>query len=151
MISQTPVAEDEQKPEETPAPAAPVLGTNIEGTGGPDAFGLSGGGGSGGGTRIARHSSGSRWGWYAASVQRSIGEALRRNDVTRTASFTLEVRIWADLTGRVSRAQLAGSTGDPRVDAAIRDDVLSGLRLAEAPPRDMPLPIVLRLSARRPD
>ncbi|MBS0631605.1 MAG: hypothetical protein JSS11_06800 [Verrucomicrobia bacterium] len=150
MISQTPVADDEQKPEEAPAPAAAEVGTNITGTGGPDAFGLSGGG-SGGGTRIARRSSGSRWGWYAASVQRSIGEALRRNDVTRTASFTLEIRIWADLTGRIARAQLAGTTGDPRLDAAIRDDVLTGLRLGEAPPRDMPLPIVLRLSARRPD
>lgn len=151
MISQTPVADDEQKPEEAPAPAAPDVGTNITGTGGPDAFGLSGGGVSGGGTKIARRSSGSRWGWYAASVQRSIGEALRRNAVTRGASFTLEVRIWADLTGRIARAQLAGTTGDAKVDAAVRDDVLTGLRLTEAPPRDMPLPIVLRLSAQRPN
>jgi hypothetical protein len=46
---------------------------------------------------------------------------------------------------------LAGSTGHPVVDAAIKEEVLTGLQLEEPPPADMPLPIVIRLTARRPN
>jgi outer membrane biosynthesis protein TonB len=152
MIEQTPIENEEPKPEEAPAPAAPSLGTNIQGTGGPDAFGLSGNsrgtvlGGSGGARSAA-----SRWGWYAGRVQNTVSDALRKNERTREASFRVEVRVWADLTGRIARAQLAGSTGDTALDEAIQRDVLMGLQLAEPPPDGMPMPIVMRLTARRPN
>ena len=35
--------------------------------------------------------------------------------------------------------------------AAIKDEVLAGLQLREPPPEDMPVPIVMRLNARRPN
>jgi len=60
------------------------------------------------------------------------------------------VRIWPDNTGRITRATLASSTGDAALDAALRDDVLSGLQLSEPPPADMPLPIVMQLTAKKP-
>ena len=44
---------------------------------------------------------------------------------------------------------MAGSTGDPSLDSAIRDEVLNGLQL-QPPPLGMPIPITLRLAARRP-
>jgi hypothetical protein len=53
--------------------------------------------------------------------------------------------------GRIARAELAGSTGDPAVDAAIKNQVLTGLQLQEAPPSGMPLPIVMRITERRPN
>ena len=52
---------------------------------------------------------------------------------------------------RVTRASLVSSTGDPAVDAAIKADVLTGLQLDAPPPEGMPLPIVMRLTARRPN
>jgi len=147
MIEQTPL-EDEAKPE--PVDQSPSLGTNIQGSGAPDAFGLSGhgngmlGGGTGG-------RSGSRFGWYANEVVSSVGDALRQNPHTRSANFNVKVRIWSDDTGRVVRVKLAGTTGDAGVDDAIQNEVLKGFQLKEPPPDGMPMPIVMRLSARRPD
>lgn len=151
MLEQAPVDDSEAKPDEAPAAPSADLGTGIKGDGGADAFGLSaskGGSFLGGGTP---RSGGSRYGWYASGVQATLSEALRRNPRTRDASFRIEVRIWPDLTGRIARATLHGSTGDAAVDAALKNEVLTGLQLREAPPEGMPLPIVLRLSARRPN
>jgi TonB family protein len=151
MIEQTPIENEEQKPDEAPAPAAASLGTNIQGSGGPDAFGLSGNGRGtvlGGGPARA---TASRWGWYAGHVQSSISDALRKNPRTREASFRVEVRVWADLTGRITRATLGESTGNAALDEAIKADVLTGLQLPEPPPDGMPMPIVMRLTARRPN
>ncbi len=103
-------------------------------------------GGGGGGKR-----GGSKWGWYAAQVQSAIAEALRKNATTREANFQIQVRVWPDLTGRVTRAQLVGSTGNAALDAALKSDILTGLQLKEPPPQDLPLPIVMRLTARRPN
>lgn len=151
MVEQMPVDSNEAKPDDSHATPAPDLGTSIAGSGGPDAFGLGSNRGGGvvgvGGNR----GSGSRFGWYAAQVQSTIADALRKNPKTREASFRLEVRVWPDLTGRVTRATLVGTTGDTAIDAAIKADVLTGLQLKEPPPQDLPLPIVLRLTARRPN
>jgi periplasmic protein TonB len=160
MIEQKQMVEPETKPlhpDEKPkennkkqAPPGP-LGVNAKGEGRGDAFGLVGrpggngllnGGGDGGGTRF---------GWYAAQVQSRIEEALRQNSKTKTASISgVRIRIWADNTARVTRAQLVGSTGDPSLDSAITNEVLNGLQLKEPPPSDMPMPIVLRVTAHRP-
>jgi outer membrane biosynthesis protein TonB len=146
MIAQEPVAEDEAppEPEATEAPS-----TGIVGDGPPDGFGLKAGSGSRFGSGGGGGRRGSRWGWYAGQVQTTIADALRQNPKTRVAAMTVEAKIWTDRGGRVTRAQLARTTGDPGLDEAIRSDVLVGLQLREPPPADMPMPIHLRLSARR--
>lgn len=154
MIEQAPVVAEEPRPA-PPAPAdepPPDLGTNIRGDGPADGFGLSGqpgaGGGAGRGIGGGGGGASSRWGWYASKVQRSIGDALRRNPRTREALLNHKVRVWPDRTGRIARAKLESSTGDAALDAAITA-ALSGIQLGEAPPADMPSPILLRISARR--
>ncbi|RYI12699.1 MAG: hypothetical protein EON48_13020 [Acetobacteraceae bacterium] len=152
MVEQEPVAEDEPPPEDAPpeAPPSEDLGTGITGGNGPD-MGLSAGGGGGRIGGSSRRVSGSKYGWYAAKVQSSIADALRRNPSTRKASFSgLQVRVWPDSSGRITRVQLVGSSGNPAVDQAIRNDVLNGLQLSQAPPADMPTPIVLRIKALKP-
>ncbi len=150
MVEQEPVPDDEPPPEAAPpdAPPSEDLGTGIAGNG-PD-MGL--GRGTGGGNRIGgggRKGGGSRFGWYAAKVQSAIADALRKNPSTRNASMTLQVRVWPDANGRITRAQLVGSSGNSAVDQAIKNQVLSGLQLPQAPPADMPTPIVLRITARK--
>jgi outer membrane biosynthesis protein TonB len=162
MIEQTPTKQEipEEKPVDIPKDAPPkdsndepppgplALGEKGQGPG--DQFGLSGnpggrgligGGGSGGG---------SRWGWYASIVQSQIEAALRANEKTRHAVMQIQVRLWSDGTGRVSRVQLVSTTGSAELDAIIRDQVLSGLTLREPPPKDMPMPINMRVTARKP-
>jgi len=135
----------EDQPKEAPPPDEPPLGTGIKGPGG-DNFGLGSGSGNG---RIGG-GDGSKWGWYASQVQSRIQQALQQNRKTRTASMSVNVRVWADPNGRISRAQLAGSTGDPALDSTLRDEVLTGLQLPEPPPAGMPAPITLHVTARRP-
>jgi periplasmic protein TonB len=136
----------EEQPKEAPPKDEPPLGTGIKGDG-PDSFGLSDKPGNG---RIGgNNTNGSKWGWYASQVQSRIANAIRQNGKTRAAKLDIRVRIWPDSSGRVTRAQLATSTGNPSLDSVIRDEVLSSLQL-QPPPTDMPTPIVLQLKAYRP-
>lgn len=155
MVMQEPVVEDEPQPAEAPAEApAADIGTGIAGDGPPDAFGLStrgsgmrigGGGGIGG--------KASRYGWYAAQVQRRVSAILRAHPLLRAAEFrSTNVRIYADNTGRAVRISL-DSTGDPKIDQAIRD-ALTGVQVTDALVGDRPIPpmpIVMRLKAVRPN
>ncbi|HVQ67642.1 MAG TPA: energy transducer TonB [Bradyrhizobium sp.] len=93
---------------------------------------------------------GSRWGWYSTIVTDQATAAIRANPRTRNMATQIQVRLWADATGRVTRVTISPSTGDAELDAIIRDEVLGRLTLREPPPRDMPMPVVTRVTARRP-
>jgi len=168
MVEQPEVDEPEPKPEpeeelqddeplpEVDSEAPPEPGSDLEplgmdalGEGPGDAFNLAGRPG-GRGLLSGRGGGGSRWGWYAYIVQEQVEKALREHKRTRLFTGRLEVRLWTDGSGRIIRAELAPSTGDAAVDAAIRNEVLVGLKLKEPPPAEMPMPIVARLTARRP-
>jgi periplasmic protein TonB len=144
MIEQTPMDKPEEKPDDAPK-EAPAITTNVTGSGS-DGFGLGGGGGggsSGGGGGVR-----SRFGWYAGKVQTAVQDALSRNQTLAQAEFTNRIKVWADATGRVIRIKLELSTGNAAIDQAI-NEALDGLQLKEAPPNDMPMPILMRIVARR--
>ena len=91
------------------------------------------------------------FGYYAGQVGEQVKAALERSGKTNKASFrSIKTRISVDSTGRIARATLKGSTGDPALDAAIRE-VLTGLQLREAPPAGMPPSILLDVSEIRPN
>jgi len=126
------------------------MGSNIQGDGS-DGFGLSGRGGGGMiGGRGKGGAGSSRFGWYAGRVQNAVAAAMRNNKVTRSARLDLKARIWLDSTGRVTKATLEGSSGDPKVDRALEMEILSGLQFSDPPPEGMPMPIVMRINASRP-
>lgn len=148
MVEQAPVDEKEEKPDDKLPEAAPLTTNNS--AAGSDAFGLKAGGG---GNYLGNSGSSkqrSKWGWYAAQVQTSIADSLRKNLNTRSAALSLKVRIWSDMTGRVTLAKLSETTNDPKIDAAISES-LTGLQLKEPPPAGMPMPINLRITAQRPN
>lgn len=161
MIEQTPITDpqikeeakaeepkdvppDAGKDEPPPGPlgldaAAEGPGDNFNLAGRPGGRGLLGGGGGGG----------SRWGYYSAMVQQQIEAALRANARTRNSVAQIQVRLWADTTGRVTRVQIVSFTGDSEVDSIIRGEILQSLSLREPPPSDMPMPMVARITMRR--
>jgi outer membrane biosynthesis protein TonB len=158
MVEQTPVKQEmiEERPVDIPkeappdAPNDPMDGPpSLEAnTAGPGPLrggkgGLIGGGGGGGGGS-------GKWGWYASIVQAQIEAALRSNEKTRHAVMRVKVRLWPDATGRVNRVQLMSSTGNSELDAVIRDQILGGMTLREPPPKEMPMPIVMQVTARSP-
>ena len=145
----------EEKAPDAPPDTAPdepePMGSNIEGNGPADAFGLTGKGGGGKiGGRGNGGGQGSKFGWYAGRVQNAVSGALRNHRLTRTASMAIAARIWVDSSGRVSRAVIEGSSGDREIDRALEQEVLNRISLGDAPPEGMPMPIVMRINAKRP-
>lgn len=161
MIEQPKMAEPEfkeekpvDKPKDEPAkdakndePPGP-LSLDAKPTGPGDLFNLGGkpggnpyGGGGGGG---------SRFGWYATIITSQIEAAIRANPKTRNMATQIQVRLWVDSSGHISRVVLTPSSGNAEVDAALRNEVIGSLTLREPPPKDMPMPVVTRVTARRP-
>ncbi len=139
---------DEKPPDKATEPAP--LSTSIQGN---DASGLAAGngGGMGGGFGGGGGGRGSKFGYYAGQVKGRILDSLRTNKKTRSAVMDVQVRIWVDNTGRVTKVGLSKSTGDPALDAAIKNEALADISLPEPPPQGMPMPIVMRFNAKRPN
>lgn len=51
--------------------------------------------------------------------------------------YRVEVRVWIDDDGRISRAEIADGSGDRRRDAAL-ERLLVGLQLSQRPPPKLP-------------
>jgi outer membrane biosynthesis protein TonB len=149
-------------PPDAPAPSAPAAGPlalAAAGDGPGDAFNLAGnpggraltsggawGEGSGDGAGIGG-GTGNRFAWYYSRVATDIEAAFRKVKKLSSASARVELRVWCDAEGRVSRLQLLNSTGDPGWDEAIQSVV--GTRVMRPPSADIPMPMILRLTAKR--
>lgn len=152
MVEAEPVVE-EPPPEQAPAPEQPPseLTTNLGGGDG-NGFGLTQGSGRGnfgsGGNTIG--GSGSKYGRFQSGLDRILKQTFERHPATRKAVFKpVRIRIWIDSTGLITRARLVDSTGDSELDRALTSQALPGTRY-EAPPVDMPMPITIRVSGRKP-
>src|SRR5215471_19780382 len=140
------------------APGGGRLSLAAEATGEGDAFNLAGnpggrgllsGGGLGDGTGGGIGSgTGSRYAWYYAKIASELEQAFRKSQRLKTADTRVELRVWADSSGRITRVQLVRSTGKPELDEALQAVV--GLRLRDPPPPDIPMPMIARFTARRP-
>lgn len=138
-----------EEPEEAPPEDAPPTTTGPVGN---DAFGLKkGNGGSGARAATGPRRIGGKWDRYALSLQNSIAGGLRRHSLMKKAAVTVGVKIWVDSSGLVTRAAISSSSGDSALDTALRSEILPGMQLAEPPPADMPMPINLQVTARRPN
>lgn len=131
------IVPEEVKPQDQPtemptdAPAAPSdlgAGLDRDADAGSDSYHLGAGGGGG---LFGRGGSDGGWG---ALVAAHITMALQRDERTRNARGLMRVTMDIDAAGRFSGAKLVSGTGDPTLDAAIRDV------LAHLPPLGRPRP-----------
>ncbi|RJF86543.1 hypothetical protein D3874_05500 [Oleomonas cavernae] len=137
---------EEAKPDEPPP--AP-LGLDQEGTGPGDSFGLAGRPGGNGLVGSGGGGGGTKWAGYSNRYSTAISALLNRDPRLKKAStLALKPRIWLDGTGRITRVELGGSTGNAEIDRAIKELMLSAPS-AGPPPPDMPQPIILRVKAQR--
>jgi protein TonB len=81
-------------------------------------------------------------------LKETILERLGEDERVRKGSYRVTVRVWLAQDGRVERAQLADSTGNRDVDAAIEQSLERLGPLREGPPLEMPQPITLRIVSR---
>jgi hypothetical protein len=141
----------EKKIEDAPPDPTPQVETALKG-GGNTGMVLKSGNGSGIFTnRKTVNEEAMRRSAYATQVKSRIEQALKGNPRTRKAGMTIEIRVWPDETGRITRAKLANSTGDKDLDDIIQNQVLTGLQISQPPPEGMPTPIIMRITARRPN
>lgn len=111
-------------PSDTPseAPSTEAAGLDKPADAGSDSFRLAAGGGGG---LFGRGGGGGGGGW-GEFVETHVRRALQRDPRTRTAQGFLKVAVSIDENGRFTSAALRSSTGDAKLDLAIRD-VLSSL------------------------
>ena len=146
-----PVDKPDDKPkDEAPPPDAPLALDAQAGPGG-DAFGLASkpggrditlGGGTGG-----RGGGGNLFGRYAALMQDQIGRRLREDEKLNTMKFRATIRVWLTGAGKVDRVQVMRTTGDTQLDSLIEQELGAMPTLPEAPPREMPQPVIVRIAA----
>lgn len=125
--------------------APPPLGTSIK-NGTSDGFaGLANGSGDG---AIGGTGDGGGGGSYEGAVAADIQAALGQNPITRYANAGLQVRIWLNAAGTVTRVEIDKSSGDAEVDRAVKDQVLAGLQLPP-PPAGTAMPISMSLTGQQ--
>jgi protein TonB len=66
----------------------------------------------------------------------------------RSRAYAINVRLWLDGQGAVTRVALAGSTGDRALDRQLETLLASMDRVGEAPPADLPQPVQVRIVSR---
>jgi len=152
------VPPDAAPPPPGAAPAGP-LSLAEEGTGPGDAFNLAGnpggrgilsGEGLGDGTGVGggQGDAAARYSWFYARMQPDIEAVLRKSKRLSAASAVAELRLWWDESGRITRVRPIRPSADPALDQEFES--LVGLQLRHPPPPDVPMPVVMRVQARRP-
>lgn len=86
--------------------------------------------------------------FYTNHLQRYLQEELAKNKRLRATDYRVMVRVWLARDGGVQRVELAGSSGDAEVDAAVRSALGAIAAVKEPPPENMPQPVKLRISNR---
>lgn len=149
MPEPEPEKEPEPAPEAAEEPAGEELGVDAEGGAGADGFGLVG---KKGGHGLLGGSPGSTVLWYGGQVKAGLEDELQRllaDTPARKSAYSVLLDVWVDADGGISRAELAGASGKPEVDGALRT-ALQALRfsLPKPPPENMPQPLKIRVTSR---
>jgi protein TonB len=139
---QIPKETPEKSPDEKPEPDLnQQLGLDAQGSAGGDDFGLA-----------ARHGGSdligggnNPFGGYTSIVREAVLQILADDQRVRKGNYSVVVRIWLERDGRVSRVALGQSSASRDQVAAIQQDLSRVGRMAQAPPLEMPEPVILRI------
>lgn len=144
MLEQQPVDKIEE-PEKISESPEDFLGTNITGNG-PD-MGLGRGMGSKPMGFIGKNKASSEWDKFAVLTQNTMSREFRENMALRTQRYIITIKIWVEPDGSITRCLLKNSTGSSLIDKALKDQIISKIKLS-IPPKNMPMPITIRVSSR---
>jgi len=144
------IVKEEPVPEETPPdsdepPAGADLGLDADGGAGGDAFGLLG---KKGGRDLLLGGGPGRFAWYSTILQRDILDVLSENERVRAQRYSVIVKLWILPDGKISKAELASTSGSKDVDASLRVALAGMNHLSEKPPEDLPQPVKLKITSR---
>ena len=142
--------EPEPKPADRPDDPKPAadkpLGVDADGAAGSDGFGLAAN--RGGRDLLTTGSGGGGTGrYFTGLLQRNFFEALARNRKAPQSEFSVVVSILLGDDGRVQRADIVTSSGNPEIDSLIQSTLTDMPALRELPPSNM-RQVQLRLNRR---
>ncbi len=84
--------------------------------------------------------------WYGGLLLEACFRKLRGQTALKGRRYQLQLYVWLDPDGAVSRVETVGPSDQVETRQLI-EGALTGLRLAQLPPQAMPQPIRLRISA----
>lgn len=146
-----PTPTEQPQPEEAPKPMddmAKAMEMDADAQAGSDSFnigagrhgGMSGSGG-GGGTGNAT---------YGQYLTYTFQQILRQDDSTRLLSYRLQINVWFNEAGKMTRVELARSSGTQTIDNAVIAALLRAPTMAQKPPKSLTLPVRITVQSRRP-
>lgn len=138
---ETRIQEVMQQPQEAP-PAGSDLGVDADGNGS-DNFNLKA---RKGGRGLL---DGGPFGWYAARLDSTIQDYISGDKkLRRHGRYTALLRLWIAKDGRIQRVEIARTTGNRDLDAALRNSLAHMERVSDPPPDEMPQPVQLQITSR---
>lgn len=84
---------------------------------------------------------------YARSLKDDLQGLLNRTDKVRGSEYRAAVALWIGPDGRIQKVEIIGTSGDPQLDARLREAIAERDRF-KAPPESMPQPVKLSVTAR---
>jgi TonB family protein len=146
-VEPTPV--EQPKPaEDTPNPAKDLsdpVTMDASGQAGTDAFGI--GAGKGGGMSGAGGAGNATYGRYFGYV---LQQALSRDERVRRLAFLMQVNVWLDAGGRLTRVELVRGSGNAETDQAVLAALRAVEKVDERPPASLQFPQRVTVQGRRP-
>jgi hypothetical protein len=153
-----PQAQNQDQPPDNTPPGGSDLGVEGEGGAGSDGFGLKGGikggrsvtiGGKGGpGGGMGRLAMLTKYGWYTNKIQDEIKKQykkrMEKDGGVPKGKFEITLKILLDPQGVVKKYRIVTSSGNDKLDAALKA-TLPGLKISQVPPDGMPSLITLRI------
>jgi len=148
MVEEQKIEQPVDKPMDAPRDEPPPgpLALDAKGDAGSDAFGL--GGKLGGADFLGGGGGGTRFGHFAILMQTSISKSIHDDEKLNAEKFRATVKVWLSEAGKIQRVQVMHTSGDVTTDSRIEQVIAAMPALPEAPPKDMPQPIVVRIGAR---
>lgn len=139
-----PVPEDVPEVPSDEPPIGDLLGLDVDGMGGADGFGLLGKKGA----RSLLGSGGDRFAYYGNTVTQMIQEFLYDRGDFRRKAFSVKVKLWIDVSGKIEKVELLNSTGDRTVDKSLQVALMEMGEISDKPPEGLPQPVRVRITSR---
>lgn len=86
------------------------------------------------------------FGFYTNELKSELQSLLNRKDKVRGSEYRAAVALWIGPDGRIQKVEIIGTSGDPQLDARLREAIAERDRF-RAPPESMPQPVKLRVTA----
>lgn len=142
-----------KEPEPKPAEAPPAEALKMEGAAGngPSPFqaGAVNNEYKGGAAATIGSDGGVKFRWYAGLVKSQIERAIERDKKLTQGQYKIVVSVWLKANGQFERLVVEQSDSTPEIEQGIREALADLPTMQEIPPENMPMPIRMRISAKK--